>query len=147
MPGTNPAPSCRVSLLTLSLLFVRPSQKSVSPPELPPITREGEEPLVFVLYKNRLPLLAFTVPSAPVEVPTTKLLSIAMFRVVVAPPLIVRPVACVPLPMVDDAKIIRPEVVDTAVPEKGVNGHANVAQLAQPNVPDTPPIKLPSVPE
>lgn len=147
VPGTNPAPICRLSLLAASLLFVRPNQKSVSPPELPPITRAGEEPLVFVLYKKRLPVLLFSRLNAPVDVPITTLERKLALRVVVAPPEIVRPPCCVPLPIVVDAVMTNPEEVDIEVALIGVNGYANVAQLAQPNAPDTPPIKLPNIPE
>lgn len=47
---------------------------------------------------------------APVEVPTTKLLRMAILPVVVAPPVIVSPPACRPLPIVDEAFTIMPIV-------------------------------------
>jgi hypothetical protein len=70
-------------------------------------------------------------PPKKVEV---AVLSTVRNPVVVAPPLIVSPPACVPLPMVDDAKAVRPLLncvrVEVALPARP-NGYAETLALVR----------------
>ena len=65
--------------------------------------------------------------------------------VVVAVPDTVRPPVTVPLPIVEEAVITNPELVDTEVPLMGVNGHAKLSLPL--NAFQSAPVKQPVTPE